>query len=450
MPNNISLEEYISQATRGLYGNVFGPDFLRKQTFFATGDILTNTFGRKVWHALNNRTVFYNAVKKVIWGPTAGWRVRTDRGVGRSRPIGEGATVGAGLPTVDVSNIVNVFSLPRIVGTTFGVNTRAIFASQLEGGIGDILAIEQENSQIDHIKEINQELLAGSAYACSGGDTDTAIIGVAAHRTHFKVGDLVGLFDTTDDSYNEGTTQFVDVDSAGANLEVNAAWPGGLSAADGDVVYILSRAGLTSIDDICMEDSVAIHSGGGAARVDVYNQTTRTAGTWNAGALVSYNAGVGRDLSLTLIDNAIRNMRVNGAEPKLMLMGYDQYYRLERLLQAQQRFMGQTTMQVGVGSEKTYPGTETGLVLATYQGIPILCDVDAPHTSSATDTALGSNVYLLDTDYLEIGVAQTPQYYENRDYFAAGAMVVRGLVYTMAELRCTNIWAQSKLADLNE
>ena len=111
--------------------------------------------------------------------------------------------------------------------------------------------------------------------------------------------------------------------------------------------------------------------------------------------------------------------------------------------------MGQEEYQVGVGSERTFPGTRTGLVLATYMGIPILPDADVPKSVSSTSTVLGSNIYVLDTDYIEMAIAQPTQYVENRDYFAANALVVRGLLYTMGEMRCKNFWVQAKITDLN-
>ena len=159
---------------------------------------------------------------------------------------------------------------------------------------------------------------------------------------------------------------------------------------------------------------------------------------------------MGRDLTLNLIDNCIRDIRINGGEPSLILMGHDQYFRLERLLQTQQRYMGVEEYQVGVGNERTFPGTRTGLVLATYQGIPILPEPDCPKSVSTGDAVLGSNVYVLDTNYLEVAIAQPTQYIENRDYLALDALVVRGLFYTLGEMRCRNIWVQAKIADLNE
>jgi len=441
---NPSLSEYLAQSQRGLYQSVFGPEYLQKQTYFtvdsATG-IFNTTYGRKVWQALNNQTRFFNAIPRVVWGNTAGWRVRTDRGSGRSRPVTETGS----LPTVDVSNIESVSSLPRIVSTTFGASVKSVFTAQLEGGVGDVLALENENAQLDHIKEINEELLAGSAYLTSAGSS-TSFTVPAAIAKNFKVGDAVAQYDVSATGHDRTSGSTISAVNTSSGAVTVAS---GTTFADGDVAYIYNRAGMTSIDDIISEDGAAV--GGGEARTRAYDLTLagRTAGGWNAGASVSYNSGTGRALSLNLLDTAIQKIRENGGEPKLILLGHDQYFNLERLLNSNQRYLGQEEYQVGVGSERTFPGTRTGLVLATYQGIPIIPDADTPKSVSTADAVLGSNVYVLDTDYIEIAVAQPTQYVENRDYFAANALVVRGLLYTMAEMRCKNIWTQAKIADLN-
>ena len=441
---NPSLSEYLAQSQRGLYQSVFGPEYLMKQSYFtvdtATG-IFNTTYGRKVWQALNNQTRFFNAIPRTVWGNTAGWRVRTDRGAGRSRPV----TETGNLPTVDISNIATVSSLPRIVSTTFGASVKSVFTAQLEGGIGDVLAMENAHAQLDHVKEINEELLAGSAYLTSAGATTTFTV-PAAIAAHFKVGDAVGQYDVSASGHDRTSGSIVSSVNTSTGVVTVAT---GTTFADGDVAYIYSRAGLTSIDDIVSEDGLAV--GNGQARTRAYDLTLndRTAGAWNAAASSGSNSGTGRALSLTLLDNAIQKIRENGGEPKLILLGHDQYFNLERLLNSAQRYMGQEEFQVGVGSERTFPGTRTGLVLATYQGIPILPDADVPKSVATNDAVLGSNIYVLDTDYLEIAVAQPTQYVENRDYFAANALVVRGLLYTMAEMRCKNIWTQAKIMDLN-
>jgi len=441
---NPSLTEYLAQSQRGLYQSVFGPEFMQKQTYFtadtATG-IFNTTYGRKVWQSLNNQTRFFNAIPRTVWGNTAGWRVRTDRGSGRSRPVTETGS----LPTVDISNIETVSSLPRIIGTTFGASVKSVFSAQLEGGVGDVLALENENAQMDHVKEINEELLAGSAYLTSAGATTTFTV-PAAIAKHFKVGDAVGQYDVSATGHDRQSGSVVSAVNTSTGVVTVAS---GTTFADGDIAYIYSRGGMTSIDDIVMADGAAV--GNQTSRVRAYDLTmaARTSGGWNAGASVSYNGGTGRDLTLALLDTAIQKIRENGGEPKLILMGHDQYFNLERLLSSNQRYMGQEEYQVGIGSERTFPGTRTGLVLSTYMGIPIMPDADVPKSVATNDAVLGSNVYVLDTDYLEIAVAQPTQYVENRDYFAANALVVRGLLYTMGELRCKNIFVQSKIADLN-
>jgi hypothetical protein len=312
----------------------------------------------------------------------------------------------------------------------------------LEGGIGDVLAVESEAAQKDHLKELNQELTAASAYLVSAGGTTSFVVPDAV-AFHFKIGDTVAMNDTGTGQDRTGGSAVSGV--SGGTVTVAS----GTAFANGDVAYIHSRAGFTSLDDIVSED--AQDTGGAASETRAYDLTIsdRTAGEWNAAASIQTNAGVSRDLSLNLLDTGIQKIRENGGEPKIIIMGHDQYFKLERLLNSQQRYTGQEDYQVGVGSEKTFPGTRTGLVLATYQGIPILPDADTPKSVSTADAVLGSNIYILDTDYLEIAIAQPTQYIENRDYFAANALVVRGLLYTMGELRAHRFDVHAKIGDLS-
>jgi len=438
---DVSLAEYVGQSQRGLYGRIFGPDFMKKQTYLTvSSSTFAQTYGRKIWDALNNRTVFYNAIKKVPWGPTAGWVLRTDRGSGRMRPVTETGS----LPTIDVSNYVGVYSLPKIVAADFGVPIKSIVVNTLEGGMGDVLAAEMQATERDFVKGINQMLLAGSQYLCSGGSTTTAVLpsGIAPH---YKIGDSLSGWDSTE--IDASDTMIV----SGTTATTVTYGTASTGHADGDGIGVKSRAGFTSIDDIIGEDGA---SPGGVTWTSgssvVYNVDagSRTAGSYGAAASVDYNSGVSRDLALNLIDTGIQKIRENGGEPKLMVMGWDQYFNLERLLNAHQRYMGQEMYQVGVGDERTLEGTRTGLILSTYMGIPILPDADTPKSVDTGDTVLGTNVYLLDTDYLEIAIAMPTQYIENRDYFAANALVVRGLMYMMGELRATRIDVHAKICDL--
>ena len=289
---NPSLAEYISQAQRGVLTRTFGPEFLNKQTYFtvdtATG-IFNTTYGKKVWHALNNQVRYFNAIPRVVWGNTAGWRVRTDRGNRRSRPI----TETGNLPTVDISDIQTVSSLPRIVGTTFGASVKALFTTQLEGGVGDVLALETENAQLDHVKEMNEELLAGCGYMCSNGTAVTFVVPNSIAK-HFKIGDTVAQYDSSATGFarapNGGSLVSAVDDTTGTVTVASDT-----TFANGDIAYIRSRAGFTSIDDIVESDveSGTTGIGGGRNRVTSFDLAngTRTAGTWSAAARVDRNAG---------------------------------------------------------------------------------------------------------------------------------------------------------------
>jgi len=457
-----SLGEYMAQAQRSLGGGqfgrvsgplsgyLFGPDFFRKQTYLQVADTFVATYGKKVWDSLNNKTVTFNAIKKVDWGPTVGWRLRTDRGSNRSRPVTEVGT----LPTIDVSNYVGVYAYPKTIVTTFGVSLKSQAVSALEGGIGNQFAVEQEASSRDHVKEIEQELVAGSSFIISGGansDTGTFIVGTGAASwamaSNFKIGDTL-VYGNQSDSYNQvagGSCTAVSTADGTIGTSGHSGTP-----ASTDILYITARAGLTSIDD-CTQSLGSTVGGATTDKIDVnlYNLSTRTAGGYKGGANTApYAAGVPRDLTIPLVDSGFQTIRQNGGEPKLIVTGLDQYDNFNQLLQAQQRFVDVTDFIVGVGDDRTYPGTRAGFQLATYRGVPILPDPDTTKSLNTSNVCQGSDFYMLDTDYLEIAVMYPTQYVENRDYFAANALVIRGMFITMMELRCLRPDLQYKISDL--
>ncbi|ASE99928.1 putative major capsid protein [uncultured virus] len=430
---DLSIAQYIASAERNLRSSLMPPGYFAKQTYLQVSDVFTATYGRKVWDALNNQTRFWNILRKVQWGPTTGWRVRSDRGSNRSRPVTETGS----LPTVDVSAYQNVDSAPRIMATDFGVSLKSQIMSGLEGGMGDNLAVEQEAAARDHIKELNQELLLrAEGIVTTGGASATAAV-LGAGNT-FRIGDTIS------------DTGLSDASKVISGISGNVlTYTGGGNLTDGAVAYVKARAGLTSLDDIVNQDGVVKAAVTLSTGADVYNQTTRTAGTYNAAATVLHNSGTARNLTLSLLDQAIREVRVNGADPDVILMGYDQFDRLSSLLQAQQRYMDWGEFVVKVGDESTLPGSHAGFQVATYRGIPVIVDPDVQTSFTAADAEMGSNVYVIDTRYLELAVAAPTQYIDNRDFFQANAFVLRGLFYTIGELRALRMDAHSKITDLN-
>ena len=251
-----SLSEYISQSNRGLNQSVFGPEYLSKAfnaantgtadaiyTTTAADNVFTSTFGRKVWQSLNNQTRFFNAIPRTVFGNTVGWRVRTDRGSQRSRPITETGS----LPDIDVSNIETISSLPKIVSTSFGASVKAMYTAQLEGGVGDVLALENENAQLDHIKELNQELLLPNSVANIAAGSGTADANVT-NGSDLRIGDTVMLVDAGSATANTPAISAI----SGTDVTFGSALSGTPAAGTSTVADNLSvqtRAGLTSIDE---------------------------------------------------------------------------------------------------------------------------------------------------------------------------------------------------------
>lgn len=445
-----TFSEYVAQSNRGMMTRLVPAGFFAKQTYLQQANIFTSTFGKIVWDALNNQTKFWNVLEKVPFGPVVGWRVRsarvTDTTAGRSsRPITEVGTI----PTVGRSTYQTVSSNPRIIGTTFGASVTAQFLGGLEGGIGDALAQEQTAAARDHVKEMQQELLLGShTIIQTGGASATGAIA----QDIFRIGDT---FRTAGANGGEGTDTDQILTAIGAVDPFVLTFTGGETLADGEIIYVVSRAGLTSIDDIIEEDArtvageaMTVPGNRGPGVYSITGAAARTANTWNSGAIILDNNGTARNITLALLDQAIREIRFNGGDPDLILTNYDEYDRISALLQPQQRFIAEGDFVVKLGDEQTLPGYRTGLQVATYKGIPVLPDADVRFGVNANDTDQGSYVYVLDTRHLKMAIAHATNYMENRDFFAANAMVVRGLFWSMAELRASRFDVNSKICDL--
>ena len=317
----VSIQEFLSQANRGLNQNVLGPEYLTKafnaastgtaDAVFSTtaaDNIFTTTYGRKVWQALNNQTRFFNAVPRTTFGNQVGWRVRTDRGTQRSRPMTELAS----LPDIDVSNIETVSSLPKIITTMLGASVKAMYTAQLEGGVGDVLALENENAQIDHIKELNQELFLPTAHgnlAVGSGVTDANV----RDGSLLRIGDSLLINDAGTPGTDEGAISAISGNDI--TFTTIGATPANGASTIADLLLVVGRAGLTSIDDIVNVSADTTNGVAGLATFnDVYDidessGTPRDDGGFAAAASVQGNSGVSRDLSLNLLSGWYRKRK---------------------------------------------------------------------------------------------------------------------------------------------
>ncbi len=208
-------------------------------------------------------------------------------------------------------------------------------------------------------------------------------------------------------------------------------------------VTTVANNDIESIDRVC--SSLADEAIVDAGDADIYGIDRSDATNSWADAYVDHNSGTARTFTVDLLDTALTNLRVAGANPKVIVTGYDTIERIQQALQAQQRFMGRELVVPTYGGIKGIPGTEAGFNVATYQGIPII-----PSKDVLKDTL--SRIYILDTDYLAFKVAYPTMYFESgmskKDPFGINYLGDEGLFRTMGELICTRFNVQGKIRDL--
>src|SRR4051812_1724552 len=98
-PNNVT--EWVQRTPGGGIAGAqqdygyFGPGsgLIRKDitgagNTFVGSDFFVNTFGAKVWDSLNSQTRTFNLLRKVPWGNTTGWRIRSGRN-NSTQPVSE-------------------------------------------------------------------------------------------------------------------------------------------------------------------------------------------------------------------------------------------------------------------------------------------------------------------------------------------------------------------------
>ena len=163
-----------------------------------------------------------------------------------------------------------------------------------------------------------------------------------------------------------------------------------------------------------------------------------------------YTAGNVRSLTLTLLNNMIRNLRLAGGSPKVILTGYDTIQALADLLQSQERFMDRKEIVPTVNGVRGTKGQEVGFRVATYYDIPLIPVKDMTSTGAAT-TQL-SDMLFLDTDHLWLAVMKPTQYFEdgisNGNPFGVGTLGNRALYRTIGEVGCSFFKGQGKITNI--
>ena len=146
----------------------------------------------------------------------------------------------------------------------------------------------------------------------------------------------------------------------------------------------------------------------------------------------------------------IRNLRLAGGSPKVILTGYDTIQALADLLQSQERFMDRKEVVPTVNGVRGVKGQEVGFRVATYYDIPLIPVKDMCQTGSAS-TKL-SDLLFLDTDHLWLSVMKPTQYFEdgiaNGNPFGVGTLGNRALYRTIGEVGCSFFKGQGKITNI--
>ena len=163
-----------------------------------------------------------------------------------------------------------------------------------------------------------------------------------------------------------------------------------------------------------------------------------------------YTSGEARQLTLTVINSLLRDIRVAGGSPKVILTGYDTLQTLSDLLQAQERFMDRKEIVPTVNGVRGVKGQEVGFRVSTYYDIPLIPVAAMP--STGLNSSLIGDMLVLDTDHLWLSVMKPTQYFEdgisNGNPFGVGNLGNKALYRTIGEMACSYFKGQGKITNL--
>ena len=350
-------------------------------------------YGQKVWTMINREINALSILPKKPWR-SSGWRIMKERAIGGSADtfsVSDLDDLGGTAENAALSGITNVKPVyenlhvsPKTIAHTFEISEIAQLMAGLDDGLGDLIATYREEVGVSHAESMNKMILQDL--------TAVAGTGIDAHATKAD-NSLMTLYKIV--------ATFAETNALGT---------------------------LTSKNDLY-----------GVARDG--NPATEYLESY-----VDSNSGTERNLTVNILNTAIRNLMARGGEPKVILTGYDTIQTLGELLQAQERFMGRTEITPTHNGIKGVEGREMGFRVATYHDIPIIPVKDMPNGGAGV-----SDMLILDTDHLFLCTLKPTEYFEggiNADVFGHGKLGHRGLYRTVAETVCTYFRGQGKILDL--
>tara|TARA_R100000687_G_scaffold82701_1_gene82931 strand:- start:572 stop:1711 length:1140 start_codon:yes stop_codon:yes gene_type:complete len=308
-------------------------------------------------------------------------------------------TVADGLASI-APKYEQLFTSPKIVAHQFEFSELAMEMAQIDDGIGDIRAQMREDMGKHHAEVQNLMLVMPLEFY----NADTNVSGSAT----------VDTIERNYTSLNKVVSSTEELQAmATANLLTSA------TANEANNLYGKNRTSASYLD----------------AQVTFGD---------------SYASADARQLTLTVLNEMIRLLRVAGGSPKVILTGYDTLQTISDLLQAQERFMDRKEIVPTVNGVRGVKGQEVGFRVSTYYDIPMI--PVAAMASTGVNSACISDMLFLDTDHLWMSVMKPTQYFEdgisNGNPFGVGTLGNKALYRTIAEVGCSYFKGQGKITNL--
>ena len=378
--------------------------------------LYNQVYGQKVWSMLNRECNALSVISKRPY-TSSGWRVLSERPAGGSSAalsIGTSGAIGAATTSADLIGGVSenqsigsgalqaiapsysqLYLSPKTVAHQFEFSEIAIEMAKIDDGIGDLRAQMREDMGKHHAEMQNKMLVMPLEF------------------------------------YGEPT--------ALADLEDN---------------YTSLYKVITSTAEIDQADTDNLYSEAQGTMINNIYGSTRTSASF-LDATVDYGDGYVaadvRSLTLARLNNLIRDLRIEGGSPKVILTGYDTIQALADLLQAQERFMDRKEIVPTVNGVRGVKGQEVGFRVSTYYDIPLIPVKDMASTTHSSVTGI-ADLMFLDTDHLWLSVMKPTQYLEdgitNGNPFGVGRLGNTGLYRTIGEVGCSFFKGQGKITNL--
>jgi len=387
-------------------------------------------YGQKVWSMINQEINPLSILPKRPY-TSSGWRVMTARPQGGSAAAFATSTVagtavqGTAAPDADIIGGVGenealdstslkalapeyttLYMNPKIVAHMFDYSELAAEMAKIDDGVGDIRALIREDMGKFHAESQSKMVVMPlELYDEYGADVSAANGRIRENYTSLMK--VVSNFTEASKLYRISS-----ISASHANIDADATTLyGNTSRASG---------GSTSFMD------AVVNFGG------------------------DYQSTDARNLTLSIMNQVIQDLRLNGGTPKVILTGYDTIQTIADLLQSQERFMDSKEIIPSHGGVKGVKGAEVGFRVATYYDIPLIPAKDMP--STGVNASCISDMLFLDTDHIWFATMKPTQYFEDGinhgNPFGVGSLGNRGLYRTMGEIGCTFFKGQAKITNI--